>query len=487
MDTAKQAKKKEIFPIRKGEFTLFFIVSFMMVLTLYIYSVLRNTKDVLILANIGAELISTIKLYGVLPSAIIFMVVYTKLANTTTRLSIYYLFIAVFSVFFGVFVWVMYPNINYLKVDVSNAMTSMPYLKYILLMISYWPYTLFYILSELWGSVMLSLMFWQLANQIVSVDQAKRFYPLFGFVGQIGLLSSGLIMKSFKGMAWEDALHYLIASVIVCAIVMVFALSFLSRKVVAKDVINGTSKKKKKIKAGIVESLKYVLSSRYIGLITLLILCYGVSINLVEGVWKKKIELYFVAPTKIGAFMADVQIYTAFMTFLMMAVASYMLRRFSWKTSAIITPIMIAVTGVLFFFFVSSDKQIETHFAILTGLAAFLAVIFGAAQNVLSKSTKYSLFDSTKEMTYIPLDEDLKAKGKAAADVIGGRLGKSGGAVIQWSLLAIFPSMNLIDLAPTLFAIFVVIVTVWYFSVNTLSEEFKKALALKEKEIKEKV
>jgi AAA family ATP:ADP antiporter len=454
----------------------------MMILTLYVYSVLRNTKDVLILSSIGAELLSTVKLYGVLPSAIIFMVVYTKLANTTTRLSIYYILITFFALFFAAFALFLYPNLESLKIDVTQGTENMPYLKYIFLMISYWPYALFYIMSELWGSVMISLMFWQLANQIVSIDQAKRFYPLFGFLGQIGLLSSGLVMKTLGQMdvAWNDTVNYIIISVVCCAVIMAIALSFLSNNVISKDVINGAAKKKKKIKAGVIESLKYVLSSRYIGLITMLIVCYGVSINLVEGVWKKKIELYFAMPTKIGAFMAEVQIYTAIMTFVMMLVASYVLRRFSWKVSAMITPIILGLSGILFFIFVSNDKQMETYFAIMTGLAALMAVICGAIQNVMSKSTKYSLFDPTKEMTYIPLDEDLKAKGKAAADVIGGRLGKSGGAVIQWSLLTIFPSMSLIDLAPSLFGIFAAIIVLWFISVNTLSKDFKEALKVKE-------
>ena len=104
-----------------------------------------------------------------------------------------------------------------------------------------------------------------------------------------------------------------------------------------------------------------------------------------------------------------------------------------------------------------------------------LAIIIGAVQNVLSKSSKYTLFDSTKEMSYVPLDEQLKTRGKAAADMIGTKLGKSASALLQSMIFIIIPSATYTSISPFLMVVFTIICVIWIWAVIELNKEYKLA------------
>mmetsp|Transcript_35352 Transcript_35352/g.71631 ORF Transcript_35352/g.71631 Transcript_35352/m.71631 type:complete len:139 (+) Transcript_35352:1257-1673(+) len=137
---------------------------------------------------------------------------------------------------------------------------------------------------------------------------------------------------------------------------------------------------------------------------------------------------------------------------------------------------MIGVTGLAFFGLTIFAPFFEPVAAAVGTSPLMLAVLVGAAQNILSKSSKYSLFDPCKEMAYIPLDQESKTKGKAAVDVIGNPLGKSGGSLIQQAL--IFAVGSLAVATPYLAGILGVLIYFWFKAANSLGDQFEEAMEM---------
>jgi ATP:ADP antiporter, AAA family len=242
--------------------------------------------------------------------------------------------------------------------------------------------------------------------------------------------------------AWAVSLQYLMGAVLAGGGVVLATYRHMQRNIIPtlEKNTNGSAaaakaQKKKKPKMSMAESAKFLLSSRYIRDLAMLVISYGMCINIVEVSWKAKLKQAFPNPNEYSAFMGNFSSATGAVTLIMMLLGRTIFAKFGWRVAALVTPINLGVTGLLFFalnifsdFFAPFTSKLGTS-------PLMLAVIVGAAQNILSKSAKYSLFDPCKEMAYIPLDQESKTKGKAAIDVIGNPLGKSGGALIQQILI----------------------------------------------------
>lgn len=174
------------------------------------------------------------------------------------------------------------------------------------------------------------------------------------------------------------------------------------------------------------ESLQFLARSRYIRCLAFMVVAYGISINIVEVTWKSKIKAQYPNPNEYSAFMGDFSSCTGAVTFCMMLLSRFIFKRFGWGVAAQITPTVLFITGAIFFSLVLFSETVSP-FLLSMGVTPLLAAVYvGAAQNIFSKSAKYSLFDPCKEMAYIPLDDETKVKGKAAIDVVCNPLGKSG-------------------------------------------------------------
>jgi len=472
---------KEVFwPVKRNEMKKFLLMSTLILLIVFMYSTLRNLKDAILVTSLGVEVISTLELYGSMPISILFMLLYYKLCNIFSREHLFYIFVTFFLSFFALFAFVIYPARADLTFNITHLVEEYPRMQYFFILASNWGITLFYIAAELWGTVILTLMFWQFANQVTTVEEARRFYGLFGVLGQLGMMFSGYIIKLVNdtnvglGDNWEDKL-FIFTSILLFSGLVVMGIYRLVNKHVMYNSEIMREKINSKLKLSLKESLSYVFSSKYLGLIALLSISYAITLHLTETLWKGQIKLQYPDSQGYSAFVGELQIYFGFGTMICTLIGAYLVKHFSWVANALITPIVMLVTGTVLFMMVifrdSFDMALSGNFAYT---ALMLSILFGAFQYVVTKSSKYSVFDATKEMAYIPLDPELQSKGKAAADVVGHRVGKAGGSFIQWILLMIMPGVSLQYLSPEIFVIFVLTIIIWLLAVLRLNKAFTK-------------
>jgi len=91
-----------------------------------------------------------------------------------------------FFVFFLVFDAVVYPNKDMIQPSIETARAILGAnggaLEIVSKIFSNWTSALYFVVAELYSSVSVGILFWQFANDVVPIDQAKRFYPLFSQV-----------------------------------------------------------------------------------------------------------------------------------------------------------------------------------------------------------------------------------------------------------------------------------------------------------------
>ncbi|KAL0903811.1 hypothetical protein M5K25_025864 [Dendrobium thyrsiflorum] len=379
-------------------------------------------------------------------------------------------------------------------------------------------------------------------GSITTVEEAKEFYPLFGLGANIALIFSGRTVKYFSNLrktlgpgvdGWAISLKGMMSIVVLLGFVICGIYWGVNRFLVNDPSVPRTERKKKeKPKLGMGESLKVLISSRYVRDLATLVVAYGISINLVEVTWKSKLKAQFPSPNEYSSFMGDFSTATGIATFTMMLLGRVILRKFGWGVAAMITPTVLLLTGVGFFSLILFGEPLVPLLA-QVGMTPLLAAVYvGALQNIFSKSAKYSLFDPCKEMAYIPLDEEMKGysdaehvktqgssitsishfacntitswyqslgsqsmidynkratgkddrnldalwlsqmkvKGKAAIDVVCNPLGKSGGALIQQFMILTFGSLA--NSTPYLGGILLVIVLAWLGAARSLDSQF---------------
>ncbi|AVP87484.1 ADP,ATP carrier protein [Candidatus Phycorickettsia trachydisci] len=480
--------REELWPIKKEENFHFYTMSALMFCILFNQSILRILKDSILIAEVNAEITNFVKVYCVSPIAAIFVVIYAQMVNSLSLEKIFSYLILFFLAFFVLFAWVIYPNVELWHLDpakMQELVYHYPYAKWYIAICEHWSFVVFYVFAEFWPNIFYILLFWQLANQTTTTEQAKRFYIRFSLLGNTAIVFVGFIIIALSSeTSWiskqfsnGDAKVFLVQACTFLVVIFSFISLFLVRIIYPRISRNSKVSKAPKPKLGLKESFSYILSSKYLWLLVICSASFGLTMNLIEAIWKAKIKELYPNVNEYARFLSYSTLWTGASIIVMTVIGNNIIRYKNWFVSAVITPVLILVTGVMFFALIVFEQPVYSITSLFFATSPlFLAVMVGAIQNIIVKGTKYSIWDTTREMLYIPLDSELKTKGKAAVDLVSSKIGKSCSGFAQSLVLTIYPAATAITMAPLIMVFFLVASLLWIWAVKEIYGEYKKLL-----------
>jgi len=486
-----------LWPIHRYELKKVLPMFVMLFFICFNYSVVRNMKDTVVVTASGAEVIPFIKVWIVLPMAILVTYFFTRLSNIFSQERVFYIMTSGFLVCYALFAFILYPMRDVLQPTSSaNWLQSIlpAGFKGLISMYRNWSLMTFYVAAELWGTMILTVSFWGFANEVTRLSEARRFYSVFGIASNFATIMAGesSVMASQGGVfnpnlpfghdAWEQNLQIMVLTVIAFGFATMAIFRWMNRRVLNDpqydDLHQIKREVKKKGRLSFFESVQYVANSRYLLYIAIIVVAYNLVINMVEVVWKDQLRTLYPNPTDFNNYTSNIMIYLGITSTVIALFMAKIIEKLGWTRTALITPAMMTITCVGFFGCLFYHYSSGSELMILGMSPLALAVLFGAAQNTLSKACKYTVFDTTKEMAYIPLGHECKLKGKAAIDGVGSRFGKSGGSLLHQGLLMIFVTLS--NSAPYVAAFILVAIVLWMIAVRSLGHQFNDLVASQE-------
>lgn len=396
--------RNALFPIKSEELVKFLLLGSIKFFVILALVLTRDNKDAMVVTQCGAEAIAVLKIYGVLPAATLFIGVYSKMATVLSKKQLFYATAVPFFVFFFLFDAFIYPNRASIQPSIESVQSLLgidggaPGLLSIFAnLVANWTSAVFYIVAEVYSSASIGILFWTYANDVVSVPQAERFYPLFSQMSGLAPIVAGQFVVHYASRAKDfgESLHRITQLVtlsggMICFFYWRSNLYIESIDPGPREDVSVPRPKKSKPKLTMIESARFLASSEYLRLISCLVVGYGLSINFTDIVWKSTVKKQYPDPLDYQRFMGNFSTAVGASTMVVIVLGVHLIRIMGWRAGALATPIVMGVLAAPFFG------------SILAGLDSprtlKIAVTCGTIQTLLSRTAKYALFDPTTQV-----------------------------------------------------------------------------------------
>jgi AAA family ATP:ADP antiporter len=404
-------------------FTYPFLLMFLIVSLLNVnYSILKSARTTLAVADVGggAHSIPWYELFGTMPAAFLMTLVLTKMIN---RFSIAKVFILTLVFFVGLFTFlcfVIYPNLEWISSHFFTAQKG--------LIPSFFSFV-FFVFAELWKISLLAVLFWGFINQFIPLDEAKSSYAPLMLAGSVGTMLAGPLISVctadwLAGTSWVFSLQAMMLVVLILS-VLIIGLFFQLKNIFHNKITDYSPIKNKNI--SVFESFSICFQSKYLFLIAWLTIADYIAYALGEVVFLELVYQKYPDQISYCDFMGKLSFWTGALTALSsLLITPLLLKKFRWVVSSLVTPIcLLATEGV--FFFVSWNKDLSQNLV--------LSIAVGSIFYCVVRAVKFTLFDTSKEISFLLLPPLEKIQGKLVIDGICSRIGRGSGSLVSLVLI----------------------------------------------------
>lgn len=463
-----------LLPIKKDEVTKYTYISIMLFSFLFVQNIVRNLKDTLSVRMIGVEANSNYKVLIIPLFVVIFMYLYTNAVSRYTDIQIFYFVITCFLIWFCLFGFILFPYREYLTFSATSVdFYAEKYysMRWLIRSLSNWPLGLFYVLSEFWQSLIITIVAWQFIMNILTLEQSHRMFISFSIISQSGLVCSGLfmyyikVMFDFLGLTYKikNLVYFSILTIVLFAFLGIYMFYILSHKYSDKVLKDDVIIKSNRQHPGLWKSILIVIKSKYTILIALIIFSYGLTINLVESKWKIVVNENSLDDLDYFRFQGELLISQGVIAVIFGLLGANLIR-YGWTKIAIIPALLTLFLGGMFFivliFFPGYKILYDIGFWYITYI----------------KAGKYIFLDNTKELIYKALPLELRTKGKGSVDLLANKYGKAGASGILMVLYSLGFDLKHDDINVMIAMAFLIFTILWILSVMILGRLYNKKL-----------
>ena len=393
----------------KKDFKLFLSMFGVVTLLNVGYALLRSVRNTLAVADLGgnAGSIPLFELCGSMPGAILMTLGLTWLLNRFTIYKVFLITLSAFVGFFLLFVSGIYPHL------VAGTWTAKS------------ASMLFFTMAELWKIALFTILFWGLVNQYLPIEQAKKYYAPLMLGGSIGTILAGpLITLCSLGQSWSESLNWMMGSLALISAITLWLFSYLWKTFAGPK---RETPQENSSPLSVWESMRVCFKSKYLMLLAWITIADYIAYALGEVLFLDILKQKFPEPQEYCIYMGKLSLWSGLLTaFSALVITPLVLRRCRWVVASLITPICLLVTELAFFVTLwSPSKSLQLDTLILFGTLLFCLV----------RATKYTLFDTSKELSFVLLPPLEKMQGKLVIDGMCARVGRGSASFLSILLI----------------------------------------------------